>query len=344
MPHRGAGPPADRGGHRRCGPRSSTPRAGCSTPACGRRSATGPTRSPGSSRGRRRPAPPSRSSGRSSRRRAARSRSWTCLELGRFCVQGVKRGDFIIGHGLEEAADHAAPAGRRHRGRTAPAGRAELMSADRRPPRPLHRRLRRRPCRRRHPGLPAVPGQPLARRVRRLGGRVREPLRRPHRAHRLPQLGQRPAPGRDRVRRHRGRGAVPQHGPALLRRGQPGRPAADAGGLRAALGRRPGAQPLAGRLLRPARRAGGPASCRSSPTTSTTPWPRCAGPPRPSQPFGGILLPVHPAQLAPAAAVGGPLRAAVAGVRRARRAHQHPRGQRAARLRGARGGAGDDAD
>jgi NAD(P)-dependent dehydrogenase (short-subunit alcohol dehydrogenase family) len=25
-------------------------------------------------------------------------------ELGRFCVQGVKRGDFIIGHGLEEAA------------------------------------------------------------------------------------------------------------------------------------------------------------------------------------------------------------------------------------------------
>jgi len=26
-------------------------------------------------------------------------------ELGRFCVQGVKRGDFIIGHGLEEAAE-----------------------------------------------------------------------------------------------------------------------------------------------------------------------------------------------------------------------------------------------
>ena len=26
------------------------------------------------------------------------------LELGRFCVAGVKRGDFIIGHGLEEAA------------------------------------------------------------------------------------------------------------------------------------------------------------------------------------------------------------------------------------------------
>ena len=27
------------------------------------------------------------------------------LELGRFCVAGVQRGDFIIGHGLEEAAE-----------------------------------------------------------------------------------------------------------------------------------------------------------------------------------------------------------------------------------------------
>ena len=26
-------------------------------------------------------------------------------ELGRFCVHGVKRGDFIIGHGLEECAE-----------------------------------------------------------------------------------------------------------------------------------------------------------------------------------------------------------------------------------------------
>ena len=36
------------------------------------------------------------------------------------------------------------------------------------------------------------------------------------RADRLPQLGQRPAPGRDRGRWHRGRGAVPQHGPTVL--------------------------------------------------------------------------------------------------------------------------------
>jgi hypothetical protein len=26
-------------------------------------------------------------------------------ELGRFCVDGVTRGDFIIGHGLEECAE-----------------------------------------------------------------------------------------------------------------------------------------------------------------------------------------------------------------------------------------------
>ena len=60
-------------------------------------------------------------------------------------------------------------------------------------------------------------------------------------------------------------------------------------------------------------------------------------------PFGGILLALHPAQLASAAAVGGPLRAAVATVRRARCAHQHPRRQRPARLRRARGRPGHDA-
>ena len=25
-------------------------------------------------------------------------------ELGRFCIEGVKRGDFVIGHGLDECA------------------------------------------------------------------------------------------------------------------------------------------------------------------------------------------------------------------------------------------------
>ena len=49
-------------------------------------------------------APPSRSSRRSSRRRAARSRSWTCASSAASACEGVKRGDFIIGHGLDEAA------------------------------------------------------------------------------------------------------------------------------------------------------------------------------------------------------------------------------------------------
>ena len=106
--------------------------------------------------------------------------------------------------------------------------------------------------------LQAVPRVALARRVRRLGRRVREPVRRPARADRVPQLGQR-APARgDRVARRRRRGAVPEHGPAVLRAGQPHRARADRRRLRAPLGRRAGAQPLARRLLRgrarPARR------------------------------------------------------------------------------------------
>ena len=52
----------------------------------------------------RRRVPPSRSSRRSSRPRGTRSTSMDLRELGRFCVQGVRRGDFVIGHGLEEAA------------------------------------------------------------------------------------------------------------------------------------------------------------------------------------------------------------------------------------------------
>ena len=60
-------------------------------------------------------------------------------------------------------------------------------------------------------------------------------------------------------------------------------------------------------------------------------------------PFGGILLPSIPPNSHAAAALGGPLRAAVAGLCRPRRADQHPRGQRPAGLRRARGGAGDDA-
>ena len=79
-------------------------RGACSIQGCGRPSATDPTPCSGNGPGRRRPAPPSRSSRSSSRRRAAPSNVMDLHELGRFCVQGVKRGDFIIGYGLEEAA------------------------------------------------------------------------------------------------------------------------------------------------------------------------------------------------------------------------------------------------
>ena len=73
--------------------------------------------------------------------------------------------------------------------------------------------------------LQAVPRVALARRVRRVGGRVREPVRRPARADRVPQLGQRAPPRGSRRRRRRRRGAVPEHDPAVLRPGQPHRAA-----------------------------------------------------------------------------------------------------------------------
>ena len=265
-------------------------------------------------------------------------------ELGRFCVQGVKRGDFIIGHGLDEARDHAAPPGRRHRGRTAPPGGAELMTATAAVDRPLHRRLGRRPRRRRHPGLQALPGQPLARRVRRLGRRVREPLRRPHRAHRLPQLGQRAAPGRDRVRRHRGRGALPQHGarPSSPRGTWSRCPPTPEDYERRWAGVQAHNRWLADFCAATPGRRAGIVQVFANDMDDAVAEVRWA-----AATFDALRrdpAALHPAQLPPAAAVGGPLRAALAGVRRSRRAHQHPRGQRVARLRRARGGAGHDAD
>ena len=72
-----------------------------------------------------------------------------------------------------------------------------------------------------------------------------------------PQLQQRPPHRRARGRRRRGRGAVPQHHPAVLPVGEPRGAATVAGGVRAAVGRAEGAQPLDGRLLR-----GGPGPAR----------------------------------------------------------------------------------
>ena len=171
--------------------------------------------------------------------------------------------------------------------------------------------------------------EPLARRVRRLGGHLRQPVRRPARPDRLPQLGLGEAPGRERGRRDHRRGAVPEHRPALLRGGEPGGAPADRGRLRATVGRAPGPQPVAGRLLRQGARAAGPASPRSSPTGSRTPSPRSAGPPntsvrsaasscprcRPGADLPGLWDPAYEPLWDP--------------VRGARRAGQHPWRRRA---------------
>ena len=124
---------------------------------------------------------------------------------------------------------------------------------------PLHGHLGRLPRRRRHRRLPRVPGSAVSGRVRRVGGGVRQPVGRPGRSRRGPQLGQRPAQLRPRWRGHRRRDHFPEHGAAVLSQGQFVGPAT--GRRRRAgipVGRVAGPQPLAGRLLRrsPERRAG----------------------------------------------------------------------------------------
>ena len=57
--------------------------------------------------------------------------------------------------------------------------------------------------------------------------------------------------GDEEQRRHRRRGRVPEHGPAVLPELRPLRPAADGRRVRAPARRHPRPQPLAGRLVRP---------------------------------------------------------------------------------------------
>ena len=165
----------------------------------------------------------------------------------------------------------------------------------------------------------AVPRVALARRVRRLGRGLRQPVRRPARADRVPQLGQRPPARRDRVERRRRRGAVPQHRAAVLRAGQPHRARTDRRRLRTPLGGPAGAQPLARRLLRggarPARRcrAGVPQRSRrharrdplGDRSTSTCSAASCCRTSRPTRRFAPLWDPV--------------LRTALGPLRRARR-------------------------
>ncbi len=125
--------------------------------------------------------------------------------------------------------------------------------------------------------------------------------------------------------------------PPVLRGGQSARPAPHRGRLRPPVGRAPGPQPVARRLLRqgagPAGRGGpdlrqrhrrrggrGAVGGRAHPSVRRDP-------PAPHRPGLGAARPV-----------GGLLRAAVGGLRGARHGGQHPRRRRPARLRRRRGG------
>ena len=108
-----------------------------------------------------------------------------------------------------------------------------------------------------------------------VGRGVREPVRRQHGRRRRPQLELRTPPGGDGGRRRPRRGDLPQHGAAVLPEGLPRRAAAGRQRRRPrpAVGRPPGPQPLARRLLQPGPRPPRRPRARSCCTTST---PRCA--------------------------------------------------------------------
>ena len=182
----------------------------------------------------------------------------------------------------------------------------------------------------------------MARRLRRVGRRVRQPVRRPAGAHRLPQLGQRQAARGDRVAGRGGGGVVPEHGPAVLRAEQPHRAGADRGRLRAAVGGRAGAQPLARRLLRAG--AGPPRRLRAGvPQRPRQRGRRDRAGRAEHRRVRRRAAAEHPAQLRAAPVLGPALRTVVGRVRGDRRGHQHPRGQRPPRLRRPRSGPGDHA-
>ena len=109
--------------------------------------------------------------------------------------------------------------------------------------------------------------------VRRVARRVQEPVPRPAGRQPHPQLGRRAPLGRPRSRRSGRRGAVPEHDPAVLPDRRRDRASADERRVRTAVGRHPGAQPLARRLLRARARPARRHRADLSSTTSTT---RCA--------------------------------------------------------------------
>ena len=244
-----------------------------------------------------------------------RSRGQSCLR--RCCTERKSR------HGPR----HGHPGHHRQRSRRRPA-----LHGD-------HRRLALRRGRHR---LPPVPRLQVPRRVRRLGGDLRGPLRRSPCTDPLPQLGLGASPRRARGRRDRRGGALPEHRPAVLRGGQPGRAATGSRRLRASLRRCAGSQPLARRLLRRrARAAGGCGAGVRQPARGRARRDPLGG--RTRRPPGRCVAALGAAQLRSPRAVRSSLRPALAALRGARPGDQHPLGDRAPRLRGARARPGDHA-
>ncbi len=159
---------------------------------------------------------------------------------------------------------------------------------------------------------------------------------------RLPELGLGTPTGGERGRRHRRRGHLPEHRPALLRGRQPPRPCHRDRRSTTAAG--PGSRPtiVGWPTSAPRCRGVGPGWPRSSPTTSTTRCPRSGGRRTTSDRPAGSCFP-HRSGLGAARSVGVVLRAAVGGVRGARHGGQHPRWRRAPGLRRRRGGPGHHA-
>ena len=256
--------------------------------------------------------------------RACRPTSWTCSSSGRFCVERGQAGRFIIGHGLDERARPAAPPGRRHRPGPASPGHAD---ADDRRDDPAAPRPTATPSSR-STGTPAPTSATTSRTWRRAGTTSSTPGP-PRTSTRSPTCWRRPRTATGTATRRldetESHGIVaevlfPNTVPPFFARGQPHRAAADAPRTTS---------------------AAGPA-CRRTTAGSPT-----SAPPRPGRRAGvaqvflndldDALAEVRwahehmrrlrrhpaarrPAELAAAAAVGPPLRAALGPLRRARRA------------------------
>ena len=189
--------------------------------------------------------------------------------------------------------------------------------------------------------VPRVPRPGLARRVRRLAGEVQEPLPRPPGRRPHPQLGRREAHRRPRGRRHRGRGGVPQHRARRSSRASscsPGRPP-----TRSTRPAWPASGPTTAGWPTGARGSptGGPASARSSSTTSTRPSRTCEWCKEHGLRGGVLISAIPPDVQVRQAALRPLLRPAVGGVRGPGHAGQQPRRHRHARLRQVPGDAAD---